>query len=193
MYSAQIEKAIQAACVLHDGQVRKGAVPMPYVSHVFSVFQLVSDYTDDEATQIAALLHDTLEDTDYTAAALEEDFGSNVRDIVLALSEDKTIGDWNQRKKVYLESVVTGGETALLISAADKIHNMRSMIEQYHDDVPSYIASFNRYRTNGQAFLIELGEALQTNLPNEIVTEYQHVLSEFTKFNEYVESVTEQA
>ena len=92
---------------------------MPYVSHVFSVFQLVSDYTEDEVTRIAALLHDTLEDTDYTVTALEEDFGAAVAAVVLALSEDKSIDDWKQRKEQYLRGLEKGGEAAWLISAAD--------------------------------------------------------------------------
>ena len=189
MYTAQIEKAIQAACVLHEGQVRKGTIPVPYVSHVLSVFLIVSDYTDDETTQVATLLHDTLEDTDYTPAALEEDFGAAVRELVSALSEDVSIIDWEERKKQYLESLAAYGEGAWLISAADKIHNMRSMIEQYHDDVTGYIANFSRYRTKGELFLAQLGELLANNLESEIVAEYQHVLSEFLKFNEYVTTV----
>ena len=69
---------------------------------------------------------------------------------------------------------------------------MRSMIEQYHDDVPGYIAAFDRYRTHGQTFLTNLGLALADNLESDIVAEYQHVLAEFSKFNDYVKSVAEE-
>jgi len=192
MYTAQIEKAIQAACVLHDGQVRKGVVPIPFVSHVFSVFQLVGDYTDVETTLIAALLHDTLEDTDYTTVALEEDFGPTVRTIVEAVTEDTSTTDWMERKEQYLASIKAAGASAWLISAADKIHNMRSMIEQYYDDVASYVVDFGHYRTDGIAFLRSFGDELVANYNGDIVTEYQHVLQEFITFNEYVKTTIDQ-
>jgi (p)ppGpp synthase/HD superfamily hydrolase len=186
MYSLQIEKAIQAACVLHDGQTRKGKVAIPYVSHVFSVANIVADYSDDELIIVAALLHDTLEDTEYTAAALEEDFGPEVLARVQAVSEDKTITNWEVRKQDYLKKVVAGDEPALLISAADKIHNMRSMIDEYHDDVAGYLRTFSRYHTKGEAFLTRLHDALNHGLKNDIVHEFNHVFTEFKKFNEHV-------
>ena len=60
MYSYRIEQAIRAATILHKGQLRKGSVPIPYVSHLFAVAMIAGDYTDNEDVLIAALLHDTL-------------------------------------------------------------------------------------------------------------------------------------
>lgn len=186
MYSYQIEKAVQAAAALHHDQFRKGPVPLPYVTHVFSVFLLVQDYTSDEDTATAALLHDTLEDTNYTEAALREDFTDSVADLVLAVSEDTSITDWKIRKETYLENVAAGGEGALIISAADKIHNMRSMIEQYHDNLETFANDFSRYQTDGVAFFDNLHQLLQTDLQNDIVREFTHVLGEFKQFTDYV-------
>jgi (p)ppGpp synthase/HD superfamily hydrolase len=188
MYSYQIEKAIQAAAALHHDQFRKGSVPIPYVTHVFSVFLLVQDYTEDENTAVAALLHDTLEDTDYTTDALAEDFGEEITEIVLAVSEDKGIVDWKTRKEQYIKSVQSGGEPALIIAAADKIHNMRSMIEQYHGDVAGYFETFSHYHTEGVHFFESLNTILTELLDNDIVQEFQHVLSEFKSFNEHVKT-----
>lgn len=56
MYSFAIEQAIRAASVLHKDQVRKGQVPYPYITHLFAVSMIVSDYTEDENTIVAALL-----------------------------------------------------------------------------------------------------------------------------------------
>lgn len=187
MYTEQIEKAIQAATVLHAGQNRKGDVPIPYVSHVFSVFSIVRDYSDSEAPLVAALLHDTIEDTDYTETALVEDFGEEVRAIVTALSEDKSINDWQERKKGYLQQVKAGGEPVQLVAAADKIHNMRSMIEQYHNNIPGFLDEFARYHTKGQVFLQQMGNLLNAQLQNDIVHEFNHVFSEFKTFNEHVD------
>jgi len=188
MYSYEIEKAIQAACVLHATQTRVGGVvPVPYVSHVFSVFTLLSDYTDDQNTLVAALLHDTLEDTDYTSEALKEDFGEKVLAIVQAVTEDKTITDWHERKQDYVAKVVAYGEPSLLVCTADKIHNLRGLIDQYHGDHAGYLATFGRYHTEpGRAFLETLHATLTRNLKNDIVYEFEHVLSEFKTFNQYV-------
>lgn len=185
MYSYEVEKAIQAACVLHNGQVRKGgSVPIPYVSHLFSVFSILLDYTTDEATLVAALLHDTLEDTDYTPENLQEDFGEAVLSIVAAVTEDKSL-DWQARKDGYLLSTVAGGEASLLVSAADKIHNMRSLIEQYHEDIPRYLHDFPNNTGPGLVFLQKLSNALNSGLKNDIVHEFNHVLTEFKTFNEH--------
>lgn len=159
---------------------------LPYVTHVFSVFVLVQDYTDNEDTAVAALLHDTIEDTEYTEAALREDFGDAIATLVLTVSEDKTIADWVARKQDYLARLATGGEAALIISAADKIHNMRSMIEQYHDDSAGYLTDFTRYNNQGLDFLEDLHQLLTAKLDNDIVHEFQHVYSEFKSFNDHV-------
>ena len=105
MYSYRIEQAIRAAAILHKDQLRKGSAPLPYVTHLFAVAMIVSDYTDDEDTIISALLHDTLEDTDYGAGEFQEDFGGKVREIVEALSEPKEVEGrsttWKERKDIY--------------------------------------------------------------------------------------------
>ena len=132
-YTHKIEQAIRAAAVLHKDQVRKGDMPFPVVSHLVSVAMIVSDYTHDEDTIVAALLHDTIEDTDYTAEELQEDFGGPVRDIVEALSEPQTESDggkaiWKKKKNVYVEQLKEAPIAALIVCAADKIHNMRTMV-----------------------------------------------------------------
>ena len=86
MYSYRIEQAIRAASVLHKNQLRKGSMPFPYITHLVATAFTLMDYTDDEDVIIAALLHDTLEDTDYTIDELQEDFGGKVRELVEAVT-----------------------------------------------------------------------------------------------------------
>ena len=135
MYSYRVEQAIRAASALHKDQVRKGTVPYPYISHLFAVATIISDYTDDEDMFIAALLHDTVEDTDYTFAELEQDFGPHIRDVVSYISEpDAPAGktfSWREKKEAYIEQLTRAPEAALMVAAADKMHNMRSMVEEY--------------------------------------------------------------
>src|SRR6056297_1233162 len=90
MYTYKLEQAIRAVSILHEDQLRRGAVPVPFVSHVFAVMTILRDYTTDEDTLVAALLHDTLEDTDYTAEEMQADFGGPITELVLTVSEPKT-------------------------------------------------------------------------------------------------------
>ena len=80
----ELEQAIKKASLLHAHQKRKSGHNVPYVTHLFSVGALLSTYADREDVIVAGLLHDTLEDTPYTAEELEEE-KVDVR------REDKTI------------------------------------------------------------------------------------------------------
>lgn len=122
----QIEKAIKKASVLHRNQVRKKD-GTPYISHLFSVAWILSNYTDDEDIIVAGILHDTIEDTDYKVEELENDFGSKIKTIVLGVTEDANIKDWLERKKDYLETMERDGFESLMVCAADKLHNLMSV------------------------------------------------------------------
>ena len=105
MYSYRIELAIRAASILHKDQIRKGSIPIPYISHLVAVAFILMDYTKEEDVIIADLLHDTLEDTDYTAEELQDDFGGKVREYVEALTEPADTKErnysWKERKQAF--------------------------------------------------------------------------------------------
>lgn len=195
-YTYKVEQAIKAAAVLHKDQVRKGDMPFPVITHLISVSFIVSDYTDDEDIIAAALLHDTVEDTDYTIEELQEDFGGGVRDMVEALSEPQKEDNggmvpWKKQKNVYVEQLRNAPEGALIISAADKIHNMRSMIEEYFDDHSKFIADFGGNLDERIAVHKELSSVLNKRLKNDIINEYNSVLAEYLKFIEDVKKTKE--
>lgn len=122
----------------HDGQFRK-STDVPYIIHPFSVALIVSEYTEDEDVIIAALFHDIIEDvssTVYSKEQMKEEFGQKVVDLVLGASEDKTgdepEGPWEMRKKEFLERLAANpNQEAILISAADKLHNATSIVDDY--------------------------------------------------------------
>lgn len=190
MYSYRIEQAIRAAAVLHRDQVRKGRAPLPYITHLAAVAWLVHDYTDDEDVIIAAWLHDTLEDTDYTPSELEEDFGRKVRELVETVSEPKKIDgkkvSLRERKQTYVEQLKVGPEGALIISAADKIHNMRSIVEQYHDDHNSFLDDFPASLDENAMRYQDLSNVLNRRLQNDIIAEFNHVYTEYKNFLSHV-------
>lgn len=185
-YSYAIEQAIRAASVLHKDQVRKGSVPYPYVTHLFAVATIVSDYTDDEDTIVAALLHDTLEDTDYTEQELEDDFGGAVKDIVVTLTEPKIENkdrkSVEEQKKQYNKQIRAGSEAALIVVAADKIHNMRSIVEEYYDDHSLFLANFGPHIEDRILNYQEISNTLNKKLTNSILAEFNNVFTEYKNF-----------
>ncbi len=197
MYSFRIEQAIRAAAVLHKNQLRKGSAPLPYVTHLYAVGMIVSDYTKDEDTIIAALLHDTLEDTDYSAEELQEDFGGVVRDIVEAVTEPKNVDGkattWRERKNIYAKQLKKAPESALMIAAADKIHNMRAVVEEYFEDHTRFMNDFHGSLDDRALMYQDISNVLNSRLKNDIIAEFNHVYTEYKNFILDVKKTKEQA
>ncbi|MCX6732329.1 MAG: HD domain-containing protein [Candidatus Roizmanbacteria bacterium] len=156
--SKKIQQAINKAAELHINQVRKGYSdnPIPYITHPFSVAYIISKYTSDEATIIAALLHDVLEDVKkevYSHEQMIRDFGVEVYEIVKGVSEDKdaTITKeeetrtWITRKEKYIQHLYKDSDHSLMVCCGDKIHNITSLCEIYEKSSNKEIAldSFN--------------------------------------------------
>jgi (p)ppGpp synthase/HD superfamily hydrolase len=79
----------------------------------------------------AALLHDTVEDAGVTLAELRERFGARVADIVEGCSEPDKRDTWEARKRHTVGYLKTAPRAIQLVSAADKLHNLRSMVSDY--------------------------------------------------------------
>lgn len=190
-YTYAIEQAIQAATLLHRDQVRKGRAECPYVSHLFSVAAIISGYTDNEETIIAGLLHDTIEDTPYTYEELETDFGERVRDLVYTVTEEKEIHgkelSWIERKETYIKKLKKGPEEALVVAAADKIHNLRSILEEYHEDHGRFLRSFGGSLEEKMYVYQSISNVLNRNLQNEIIHEFNDVFEEYKHFIHQIE------
>ena len=127
MYSPGIERALRAALEAHDGQTRKGG-DLPYIVHPLHVALLLAQAGADEVTIQAGVLHDVVEDCDaWTAERLEAEFGAEVHEIVAELTEDKS-RSWFERKQTAVDHVADMGERALTVKAADKLHNLSSLL-----------------------------------------------------------------
>lgn len=187
MYSFRIEQAIRAAAVLHRDQNRKGSLPLPYITHLMAVVMILLDYTTDEDTIVAAFLHDTLEDTDYTVDELREDFGGAVVEMVMTLSEPKYTGDqklsWREKKNAYVKQLKQGSESAVLIAAADKIHNLRTVVEEYCTDHNRYLQDFGKNIDDQHEAYQSISNVINSRLKDApIVYEFNHVFDEFKQF-----------
>lgn len=121
-------RALAFAAHAHCDQRRKGARAEPYVNHVAEVAALVAEATEgaDMVAVVAALLHDTLEDTDTTQDQLAAAFGPDVAAVVAEVSDDKSLSK-AERKRLQIEHAPHVSRSAKLVKLADKISNLRSL------------------------------------------------------------------
>lgn len=134
-----VNHAFAFAAKHHDRQVRKGT-RMPYLTHPANVALMLTRYGRDEATVVAGILHDVVEDCvrdGYTREMLErrigEKFGENVLEIVLGVTyrqvdDDDVELSREERKADYLARLSTANEAALWVCAADKVHNASTIL-----------------------------------------------------------------
>lgn len=132
--SPRFEAALTFAVRLHANQRRKGK-DIPYVAHLLAVTALVIEHGGDEDEAIAALLHDAVEDQggDATLEAIRTRFGDTVAAIVEGCTDSRSTPKppWKLRKERYLAHLPSASESVRLVSAADKLHNARSVLADY--------------------------------------------------------------
>ena len=122
-------KATQFAALKHCDQRRKDG-KTPYIIHPISVAMILAEIGSIEDLEIlsAALLHDTLEDTDTSAHELEKIFGSRVRIIVEELTDNDML-TFSQRKQMQIDNAPYLSKDATLVRIADKISNVSDVIK----------------------------------------------------------------
>ena len=134
-FSDRFEKALVYASQLHKQQVRKGS-GVPYISHLLSVAALVLENGGDEDQAIAALLHDAIEDQggDRTRQKIKQQFGEKVVNIVNGCTDSEVIPKppWKERKQQYIDKMRYASPEVRRVSMADKLHNARSILADYH-------------------------------------------------------------
>lgn len=136
-YSGRLSEAFAYAMVLHGTQKRKGT-QIPYVTHLMAVAGLVGEYGGDEDLVIAGLLHDAVEDQggSKTLCQIRKRFGKRVAQVVEACSDTdvEPKPPWHDRKEAYIEHLRSADSDTALVSAADKLHNVRTIIEAQHQE-----------------------------------------------------------
>lgn len=148
----KIAKARKLAEELHSSQTRKNGAP--YITHLYAVADIISQYTDDEDIICAGLLHDTIEDVDgYEYENLLSDFGKRIADIVEGVTEEVYVAhpEHSREQKIeQFEGMLTrtvkkakdAGADSLLVMAADKIHNIQSMVQGVKENGPEFLLKF---------------------------------------------------
>ena len=121
--------ALEFAAHKHRDQRRKDVHASPYINHPIALANILVNEADihDPEVICAALLHDTIEDTETTAAELESEFGAVVRDIVLEVTDDKLLPK-TERKRLQIEKTPGKSTRARLLKIADKTSNLRGIV-----------------------------------------------------------------
>jgi (p)ppGpp synthase/HD superfamily hydrolase len=128
--TANLLKAIEFASRKHSTQRRKNKDASPYINHPIAVTHLLADTggVTDPVTLMAAVLHDTIEDTKTTAEELEAQFGRTVRKVVEEVTDNKSL-EKAVRKQRQIDHAPDLSKRAKTIKLADKIANVQDVID----------------------------------------------------------------
>lgn len=148
LFSPLLERALRVAAESHREQHRKGT-GLPYITHPVAVAMILqrTGFTE-EPVLAAALLHDVVEDTDYTMERMRSEFAAPIPEIVAALTERKLDAagkkrPWRDRKEEHLAHIATASVEARAIALADKLHNLKTIafdLAAGHDVWPRFNA-----------------------------------------------------
>ncbi|EAY31578.1 HD domain-containing protein [Microscilla marina] len=122
-------KALEFSAFKHKDQRRKGPQNIPYINHPIQVAHVLIETGQAYNTNllIAAILHDTIEDTDTTEEEIKQVFGENVAALVMEVTDDKNLF-WEARKQLQIEKSPFASYDAKLLKLADKICNVRDLV-----------------------------------------------------------------
>lgn len=183
-----IWKAICKAVTLHKDQYRKGNERKePFVLHVISVGEILAQHTDDEEIIIAGILHDSIEDGRedggrYAPEKLKEEFGQRVHDIVMDVTEDMELkvnpnsrATWKERKLRYIDHLHRASHEGLLVSCADKIHNLRSLYLSLAEDREDVWGRFNAPKEEIKWYYGAILDYLRARLDGAMIEDYEEI------------------
>jgi (p)ppGpp synthase/HD superfamily hydrolase len=184
-------EAFDLAFRVHRDQLRKGS-QVPYVAHVMGVASIVLEYDGTETEAIAALLHDVLEDAppdlpvEKLRAIIAEQFGTDVLAIVEHCTDttEQPKPPWRARKQRYIDAAHHAPLPALVVSAADKLHNLRALLRDYRRDGDDLWSRFNPEagRTGTLAYHRALAEIYLRRHPSPLTEDLTRALVELEEW-----------
>ena len=125
------DKAVKFAVEAHQGTERRGK-GYPYIIHPMEAASIVATITNDQEMLAAAILHDTVEDTDVTIEQIREQFGDRVAELVqhetAPLNENMT---WREKKQVQINQLADAPYDSKIVALGDKLSNMRGIAWDY--------------------------------------------------------------
>ena len=179
--SKRFDDAFLYAHDAHRDQRRK-KTDRPYISHLMGVASLVLQYGGDEEQAIAALLHDVVEDCGGAPRLVEirERFGPRVARIVDGCTDSDQIPKppWRERKERYVARVPGEQDDVLLVSAADKLYNMREILMDLREQGPAVWERFQGKRGGSLWYYRALLEAFRGRIPGGLLAELERTLAD---------------
>lgn len=182
-FSPGVEKALRTSIEAHCDQTRKGQPDLPYIVHPVHVALMLAQIGADDETIQAGLLHDVVEDCDgWTLERIEEQFGARVRTIVGDLTEEQG-RSWEERKEAGVEHVAHMLPESATIKAADKLHNLSSLLAdlraaEHPDEIWQH---FSRDAEQTLEMSARLIEALRARVDERLGDSLADVLNELRK------------
>ena len=180
----RFDRALLYATTVHGGHIRKGTT-IPYISHLLLVTGLVLEHGGTEDEAIAALLHDAVEDGGGKPRLedIRVRFGSVVAEIVEGCSDtDKTPKPpWRERKEAYLAHLTDAPAPVRLVSASDKLANVRSIIQDYRAVGEPLWSRFNADRVNLLWYYRALADAFNRLGPASVARELDESVKELER------------
>jgi guanosine-3',5'-bis(diphosphate) 3'-pyrophosphohydrolase len=126
----ELFSALSFAADKHRSQTRKDAEASPYINHPIQLCLVLAEEggIDDPVVLMAALLHDTIEDTETTYQDLLDRFGASVAGVVMEVTDDKDLPK-AERKRLQIQHASSISDAAKLVKLADKICNVRDVVK----------------------------------------------------------------
>jgi GTP pyrophosphokinase len=172
----QFLRAFEFAAEKHAGQTRKAST-IPYIAHLMGVASLVLEAGGDEDLAIAALLHDVVEDCGGAPVLNEvrRRFGARVAKVVDGCTDVDTHPkpSWRERKEAYLRQLRNADAYTRLVSAADKLNNVRSILTDYRTVGESVWVRFKGGREGTLWYYRALLDEFLRRKPNRITRELE--------------------
>jgi (p)ppGpp synthase/HD superfamily hydrolase len=182
--TARFNDALQYAVQLHAGQARKVGGE-PYAAHLLGVASIALDYGADEDEAIAALLHDAIEDQGGAAVGEEigRRFGPGVAAIVRGCTDAETMPKppWQERKEAFLAHLEHASHSVQLVAAADKLHNVRSLLRDYRRQGEAIWRHFKGGREKTLWYYRAAAEVLQRSGTMPLVEELDRAVTELER------------
>jgi (p)ppGpp synthase/HD superfamily hydrolase len=177
----RFQDALQFAAERHRGQVRKGT-DIPYIAHLLGVASIALEHGANEDEAIAALLHDAVEDQKAKLTEIRERFGAVVAEIVEGCSDTDAAPKppWRPRKEAYIAHLAVASRSVRLVSAADKLHNARTILFDYRANGE---ALWSRFKGGRETlwYYRELAKAFQAAGSTPLIDELDRVVSELER------------
>lgn len=124
------DRAAHLAINAHAGTERRGKA-FPYVIHPFEAATIVALITNDPEMLAAAVLHDTVEDTDVTLQQIEREFGSRVASLVFHETAPAEWLPWREKRQIQIDKLRNAPRDAKIVAIGDKLSNLRAISIDY--------------------------------------------------------------